>query len=137
MDTRLVEIVPRCSGGKNATRIYKYSKIRTEQLTCGNIRKIFREKNFKRLPNIVDLGDSIAFQYPKKATLILSKTNGRIYGLSDVLKNIDMKYHQHQACILLDVLREYVDGFSFTTYHRKSIVQFLEKAEKVREGSLQ
>jgi hypothetical protein len=102
--------------GKYPERIL-YKRIRLDNLDQEKIWITMKSKNVQK-PNVIDLGDRIAFAYGSMRPIFIMKSNGRLYGsMNDGLDNIT-------AVRLLRELREYVEGFRRIQYHKT--VQFID-----------
>ena len=98
------EIIP-IQFHRSTMQVYSYRKIKVDCLTVKTI-----ETYYALLPRIqeeIRVMDSPLYffiQYPKKPVILLSKEDGRLYGMRD---GSILKQKQHQASIVMRVFFKY------------------------------
>ena len=98
------EIIP-IQYHRSTMQVYSYRKIKVDCLTVKTI-----ETYYALLPRIqeeIRVMDSPLYffiQYPKKPVILLSKEDGRLYGMRD---GSILKQKQHQASIVMRVFFKY------------------------------
>jgi hypothetical protein len=104
------ELVPRrlISNGQYLRKI-AYSRVEINYLTPSIIAKLYRERNAKTIPMVMEADDFLLVKYPETPIICISKENGRLY--YDPMLAKDVEGLEKQASIFLELIRKTVKGF--------------------------
>ena len=109
--------------GKKWRRMIKYDRIRTDGLTCEDIRAAVKKKGFRGMPDISETPDSFRWQYGDYPAVFVNKTTGRIVP-EDVITKENWKQVTTQMEKFFSVMARgfdpsRVENWSYSTWETK------------------
>lgn len=117
-NSQFIRLIPKreITYGEFIRYVY-YNRIKIDPLTPFLIKKLFKQRNARETPEVMEADDHLLVKYEETPIILISKKDGKLYYNPALTK--DVKALQKQASIFLEMIRDIVEGYKRRNFPKK------------------